>query len=37
MSLWHSEKEVRNEVRDLIAMADSNTALTIYYTSIVLP
>ena len=29
VSLWHLKKEVRNEVRDLTAMADSNTALTI--------
>ena len=37
VSLWHLEKEVRDEVRDLTALAGSNTTLTIYYTSNVLP
>ena len=37
ISLWHLKKEVRNEVRDLTAWVDSNTTLTIYYTSNVLP
>ena len=31
------KKEVRNEVRGLTALAGSNTTLTIYYTSNVLP
>ena len=37
MSLWHLKKEVRNEVRYLTALVGSITALTIYYTSNVLP
>ena len=37
MSLWHFKKEVRNEVRDLTALAGSITTLTIYYTYNVLP
>ena len=36
LSLWHLKKEVRNEARDLTALAGSNIALTIYYTSNVL-
>ena len=36
-SLLHLKKEVRNEIRDLTALAGSNTTLTIYYTSNVLP
>ena len=36
ISLWHLKKEVANEVRDLNALAGSNTTLTIYYTSNVL-
>ena len=35
--LWHLKKEVTNEFRDLTALAGSNTALTIYYTSSVPP
>ena len=35
--MWHLKKEVRNEVRDLTALAVSNIALTIYYTSNDLP
>ena len=31
--LGHLKKKVRNEVRDLTAVAGSNTTLTIYYTS----
>ena len=34
---WHQKKEVRNEVKDLTALAGSNATLTIYYTSNVLP
>ena len=30
-------RKVRNEVRDLTALAGSNTTLTIYFTSSVLP
>ena len=37
ISFWHLKKEVRNEVRDLNAQAGSNTALTIFYKSNVLP
>ena len=37
ISLWHLKKEVRNEVRDLTALAGLNTVLAIYYTSMVLP
>ena len=37
LSLWHLKKQVRNEVRDLTALASSNTTLTMYYTSNVLP
>ena len=37
ISLLHPKKEVRNEVRDLTALAGSNTTRTIYYTSNVLP
>ena len=37
MSLWHLKKEARNEVRDLAAVADSNTTLTSCYKCIVLP
>ena len=37
MSLRHLKKEVRNKVRDLTALAGSNTTLTIYYTSNVPP
>ena len=37
MSLWHLTKEVRNEARDLTALANSNTTVTICYTSSVLP
>ena len=37
ISLWHLKKEVKNEVRDLAALAGSNTTLTIYYTFHVLP
>ena len=35
--MWHLKKEVRNEVRDLTALAVSNIALTLYYTSNDLP
>ena len=37
ISFWHLKKEVRNEVRDLTALAGSNITLTIYYTFNVLP
>ena len=37
MSLWHLKKEVRNEFRDLTALAGSDTTLMICYTSNVLP
>ena len=37
ISSWHHKKEVRNEIRDLLALAGSNTALTSYYTSNALP
>ena len=37
ISLWHLKKEVINKVRDSTARAVSNTTLTIYYTSNVLP
>ena len=37
MFLWHLKREVRNEVRDLIALRDSNAGLTIYYALNVLP
>ena len=35
--LGYLKKEVRNEVRDLTALAGLSTALTIYYTSNVWP
>ena len=37
ISLWDLKKEARSEVRGLIALACSNTTLTIYYTSNVTP
>ena len=37
LSLWHLEKEIRNEVRDLTALAGSNATLVIYYASNFLP
>ena len=37
MSLWHSKKVVRIEVRDLTALSGLNAGLTIYYTFDVLP
>ena len=36
MSLWHLNNEVRNEIKDLTALADSNTTLKISSTSNVL-
>ena len=37
ISLWHLKKEVRNEVRGLTTLDGSNTTLSIYYASDVLP
>ena len=37
VSLQHLKKEVRNEVRDLTALAGSNTTFRIYYKCNVLP
>ena len=37
ITFWHLKKEVKNEVRDLNALAGSNATLTIYYTFHVLP
>ena len=37
LSLLHLKKEVRNEVKDLTALAGSNATLTMYYTSNFLP
>ena len=37
VSSWHLKKEVKIELRDLTALAGSNTTLMIYYESSVLP
>ena len=37
ISLWHLKKNVREEVRDLPTLADSNTTLTTHYTFNVFP
>ena len=37
ISLWHLKKVVTNDIRNLTALADSSTTLTIYYLSNVLP
>ena len=37
MSLWYLMKEAKNEVRELTALAGSNTSLSIYYKFNVLP